>query len=91
MVYPVTRILNIGMFVLNPAFYKAMGDSNLYVNVDGSLNPTAISEMIQHIITDAQPEFPYLIFDLQSLRYTDPISFVDSLILSLDKIDLRKK
>lgn len=91
MVYPVTRILNIGMFVMNPAFYKAMGDTNLYVNGDGSLNPTAISEMIQHIIADAQPEFPYLVFDLQSLQYSDPISFVDSLILSLDKIDLRKK
>lgn len=91
MVYPVSRILNIAMHVLNPDYYKKMGDTNNFVGAGNALNGNAISKAISGIIADAKKDYPFIQFNTATLRFTSPADFIDSLILTLDKVDLRKK
>lgn len=91
MVFPVTGILNIAMHVLNPAFYQKMGDRNGFVNADKTLNSKAIQHAIREVVSNAKSTYPNIQFNTTGLRYGNPSQFIDSLIVELDKIDLRKK
>lgn len=91
MVYPVTDILNIAMHLLNPKFYHAMGDTNNYISTDFRVNSKAIIGQLQAIVKNAQKDYPFLQFNTANLRFESPASCIDSLIVELDKIDLRKK
>ncbi len=91
MVYPVTNILNITMHVLNPEIYLKMGDKNGFINPNKTLNGKSIIRAINEIISFAQKDYPYANFNTGTLKFTDASRFIDSLIVELDKIDLRKK
>jgi len=91
MVYPITDLLNLTMHLLNPQFYQKMGDTNSYFSADYKVNAKAVIASIQTMVKRAQKEYPFLQFNTANLRFDTVASCVDSLIVELDKIDLRKK
>jgi hypothetical protein len=91
MVYPVTDILNIAQHILNPDYYKEMGDENQFVGEDGSLKGKKIIRAINHIMANAKKDFPFINFNTSTLNFTSPSIFIDTLIVELDKVNLRKK
>ncbi len=91
MVFPVTDLLNIVMHIFNPQYYARMGDSNRYVSGTGQLDSKAISNSINEIVKNARLNgYPYVALDVNALRFDSRSVFVDTLIVALDKIDLRK-
>ena len=90
MVYPVTDILNVAMHVLNPGYYEKSGALPKLVNADQSLNTDMIKKEIDRIVTRCNAEYPYVKLDVNLLNFTGKTNFIDSLIVELDKFDLRK-
>lgn len=90
MVYPVTDVLNLAMHVLNPNYYTKFGATTKLVNDDNSLNATNIKIELNRLIAKALPEYPDLKLDANLLKFTDKNSFIDSLIVEMDKFNLRK-
>lgn len=91
MVYPMTDILNLAMHLLNPSYYQKMGDNNGYYQSDNTLNQKAIVSSIQQMVLEAKKDYPFLQFNTANLQFGSPAACIDSLIVELDKIDLRKK
>lgn len=91
MVYPVTRILNIAMHILNPYYYREMGDENQYIGEDHKLNGKQIVGTLNQIINNSKKDYPFITFNTSKLNLTNPSAFIDSLLLELNKVDLRKK
>ncbi|UKN03079.1 YbjN domain-containing protein [Paracrocinitomix mangrovi] len=89
MVYPVSKILNVAMAVMNPDYYEKCG-SAVRLNNNGQLDGGKISNEINNIVKDAKKDFPHLAFNTGTLNYTSIPLFIDSLILELDKINLSK-
>lgn len=91
MVFPVTDLLNIVMHVFNPQYYERMGDTNRYVTSNGQLDAKSIINSINAIVKNAQSTgYPYVNMNTAALRFDSRLTFVDALIVELDKIDLRK-
>ncbi len=91
MVYPVTDILNIAMHILNPDYYREMGDNNDFVGANGVLNGKRIVSSINEIMARSKKDYPFIAMNTSTLNFTTPSNFIDSLLLVLDKVDLRKK
>ena len=89
MVYPVSKILNVAMAVINPDFYELCGSSPR-LNTNGVLNGSLIAAEINGIVADAKKDYPHLAFNTATLNYTSVSWFIDSLIVELDKINLSK-
>ncbi|MEX1000504.1 MAG: hypothetical protein WDZ35_00165 [Crocinitomicaceae bacterium] len=89
MVYPVSKILNLVLCVMNPDFYEQCSSSPR-LNENGILNGSAISKEIQSIIKSAKKDYPNIEFNTAVLNFTSVALFVDSLILELDKLNLSK-
>lgn len=89
MVYPVTDILNLAMNVLNPDYYAKFGAPKL-VNDDKTLDATGIKLELNRLVSKALVEYPYLKMDANNLKFTSKNDFIDSLIVELDKFDLRR-
>lgn len=90
MVYPVTDILNLGMHVMNPAYYEKFGAKPKLVEAGNTLNVANIKSEISRIMWRSQAEYPFVKLDANVLNYSSPMAFIDSLIVELDKFDLRK-
>lgn len=89
MVYPVTDCLSLAMEVLNPKYYEEMGVSNQLIS-NGQLDGKRISKIINEKLVSARTDYPFLKLNTTALRYDSAVNFIDSLILELDKFDLRK-
>ena len=89
MVFPVSRILNIGMAVLHPDYYEACG-SKPRLNNNGTLDNAAITAEINAIVAEARKTYPNIAFNTATLNFTSIALFIDSLILELDRINLSK-
>lgn len=89
MVYPVSRILNLGMCVMNPDYYEACGSSPRLIN-NGVLDNQKIVNEINGIIAAARADYPNIAFNTATLNFTSIPLFLDSLILELDRINLSK-
>ena len=89
MVYPISRILNIGMAVLHPDYYEACGSSPR-LSTNGTLDNGKITAEINAVISDARKEYPNIAFNTATLNFTSVALFIDSLILELDRVNLSK-
>ncbi|MBN4071359.1 hypothetical protein JYT72_02495 [Crocinitomix catalasitica] len=90
MVYPMTDVLNLGMNVLNSEYYKSFGSTAEYVKADGSLDGSAIGKAINGIMSNAKSDYPTVAFNINALNYTSASSFLDSMIVEMDKMNLSK-
>lgn len=90
MVYPVTDILNLAMQVMNHEYYEKHGSQKKLIGPNRTLNADAIKSEINRIISRSNAEYPFAKMDVNVLNYTSITNFIDSLIVELDKIDLRK-
>ena len=90
MTYPVTDILNLAMNVMNPGYYEKFGSTVKPIDANGALNATNIKMEIGRIIKNCSAEYPYVKLDANVLNFTNATNFIDSLIVELDKFDLRK-
>ncbi|MCB9225217.1 MAG: hypothetical protein R2780_02985 [Crocinitomicaceae bacterium] len=89
MVYPVTRILNLAMCVMNQEYYTQCGSSPVLIE-NGALKGSVISKEINDIITDARKDYAQIAFNTSALNFTSIANFVDSMLLELDKMNLTK-
>lgn len=89
MVYPMTEILNIGMNILNPEYYKNFG-SDISLIDNNELNKKEITNLINDTIARAKVDYPNIGFNTASLNYTTKANFIDSMIRELDKMNLSK-
>jgi hypothetical protein len=89
MVYPVSRILNIAMAVLNPDYFESCGSKPRLIN-DGTLDQAKIIAEINSVISDARNEYKSIGFNTGTLNFTTIPLFIDTLILELDRINLSK-
>jgi hypothetical protein len=90
MYYPVSDLLNLGMHVMNHEYYEKFGAKPSLVDSQRVLNATTIKSEINRIITRSRVDFPHIQADTTTLVFTSVTDFIDSLILMLDKLDLRK-
>lgn len=90
MLYPVNELLNVIMQVLHPAYYAKMGAEASLVNEDGTLNHSTITALIQQIIKNGKSDYPGLALDIKRLKFNSKTDFIDSLLLEIDILDLRK-
>ena len=89
MVYPVSRLLNVAVAAMNPDFYEKCGSSPKLMN-GGVLDGKGITEQINLIISDAKKDYPSIALNTSTLNFSTISSFVDSLILEMDKLNLTK-
>lgn len=89
MVFPVSRILNIAMCVMNQDYYEKCGSAPRLIN-NGQLDNQKIITEINAIIQEAKRTYPHIAFNTNTLNFTSIPLFVDSLILELDRINLSK-
>jgi hypothetical protein len=89
MVYPVSKILNLAMAVLNPDFYETCGSSPRLIDA-GGLKSAVINKEISSIIADARKDYPSIAFNTATLNYSSVAVFIDTLIVELDKLNLTK-
>ena len=90
MVYPVSRILNLAMCVMNPDYYKSFGSAGDFVKEGGALNGSAIQKEINRMMQSAKSDYPYVGFNTSALNFTSVATFLDSLIVEMDKLNLSK-
>lgn len=90
MVYPASDILNLAMHVLNHDYYEKFGATPKLVDAGRALNVNNIKSEINRIVKKSNAEYPYVKMDPNVLNYTSVTNFIDSLIVELDKFDLRK-
>ena len=90
MVYPASDMLNLAMHVLNHEYYEKFGASPKLVDAGRVLNVNNIKSEINRLVKKSNAEYPYVKLDPNVLNYTSVTNFIDSLIVELDKIDLRK-
>lgn len=88
MVYPMTDLLDMAMNVMNPDYYQQCGKPSYISN--GVLNSSAIVKDINGAMDRAKTDYPYVTFNTSMLNFTNVTNFVDSLIVEMDKMDLRK-
>lgn len=89
MVFPVSRILNIGMAVMHPDYYESCG-STPRLCTNGVLDNAKITAEINAVIAEARSTYPNIAFNTATLNFTSIPLFIDSLILELDRINLSK-
>jgi hypothetical protein len=90
MVYPTSDILNLAMHVLNHEYYEQFGASPKLMDAGRVLNATNIKNEITRIVKKSNLEYPHVKLDPNVLNYTSVTNFIDSLVVELDKFDLRK-
>jgi len=90
MVFPVTDLLNLAMQLMNNDYYEKFGATNKLLDANKALSPVNIKTEINRIVTKSLPEYPYVKLDVNMLNFTNTTNFIDSLIVELDKLDLRK-
>lgn len=90
MVYPLSDILNLGMHVLNPEYYASFGSTANFVKEGGALNGAAIQKEINRLMQHAKSDYPYAGFNTSALNFNSKATFLDSLIVELDKLNLSK-
>lgn len=88
MVYPVTELMDIGMNMMNEEYYAQCGQQ-VYTS-NGTINSGTVIQTINAIINSARADYPNLAFNTSALNFTNVSGFIDSLILEMDKMDLRK-
>ncbi|MEO9532650.1 MAG: hypothetical protein ABJG68_16605 [Crocinitomicaceae bacterium] len=89
MVYPVTNLLNVTMAVMNADFYEKCGSSPKLIN-GGVLDAALITKEINAIIAEARQDFPSIALNTGTLNFSTIPTFIDSLILEMDKLNLSK-
>lgn len=90
MVYPVTDLLNLAMRVMYHDYYEKFGATPKLVDAGRVLNAANIKSEINRMVKRANAEYPQVKVDVNVLNYTSVTSFVDSLIVELDKLNLTK-
>jgi len=90
MVYPVSDLLNMALHILNHDYYEKFGASPKLVDAGRVLNMINIKNEISRIVKKSNLEYPHVKLDANVLNYTSPTNFIDSLVVELDKLDLRK-
>lgn len=89
MPYPITDMLNIGMLILNPDYYSDFGDNRKLVNGE-TLNKNEISKSIKNLMSLAKKDYPFANFNSAALKYGSRSEFLDSLLVEIGNIDLRR-
>lgn len=91
MVYPITDLLNLCMHVLHNEYYVKSGSSLQIVEVHDKLNSANLVKEINHIVQKCKAEYPHMMINTSALNFNDKVSFIDSLILQMDRMNLTKK
>lgn len=89
MVYPVSQLLNVAMALTNNEYYVQCGSNSTLID-NGVLNANRITKEVNSIINSAKKDYPNIALNAGALNYSNVSSFIDSLILQLDKLNLAK-
>ncbi|MCG8575082.1 MAG: YbjN domain-containing protein [Flavobacteriales bacterium] len=90
MIYPMSDLLNLCIHLINPDYYKSFGSKAQFLKADGSLNNSEITKEVNRIIANAKKDYPYIGLNTSGLRFNSVSSFIDSMIVEMDKLNLRK-
>lgn len=90
MVYPMSDLLNICLNMLNQDYYKSFGQSTELVSADGSVHKSAVVNQINSIVKAARADYPNMAINTNALNYTGVSSFIDSLIVEMDRLNLQR-
>lgn len=89
MPYPITDVLNLCMLILNQDYYSNFGDSRKLIEGE-NLNKKEILKDVNNIITSARKDYPNANINNNMLNFSSKTAFLDSLLVEMGNLDLRK-